>query len=130
MIKNEPIREAIEKANANLLACFRRGDARAIGNLYTNEAQLLPTGSEPIKGPGAIGDFWETVLQMGVKDVKLQTLDVDAQGNTAIELGEYTLFAGSGQVADRGKYVVVWKEVGGEWKLHWDIWNTNQPMTK
>jgi len=130
MIKNEPVREAIEKANANLLACFRRGDARAIGNLYTNNAQLLPAGSEPIKGPSAIGDFWETVLQMGVKEVKLQTVEVDGQGNTAIELGEYTLFTANGQLADRGKYVVIWKQAGGEWKLHWDIWNTSEPAAK
>ncbi|HEV8542790.1 MAG TPA: DUF4440 domain-containing protein [Verrucomicrobiae bacterium] len=130
MLKNELIREAIEKANQNLLACFRRGDARAIGNLYTNEAQLLPTGSEPIKGPSAIADFWETVLQMGVKEVKLQTLEVDGQGNTAIESGHYTLFAGNGQVADRGKYIVIWKQINGDWKLHWDIWNTSQPATK
>jgi ketosteroid isomerase-like protein len=130
MLKNDLIREAIEKANQNLLACFGRGDARAIGNLYSNEAQLLPTGSEPIKGPSAIGDFWEAVLQMGVKEVKLQTLEVDGQGNTAIELGQYTLFAGNGQIADRGKYIVVWKQINGDWKLHWDIWNTSQPATK
>jgi len=33
-------------------------------------------------------------------------------------------------VADRAKYVVVWKKVGGQWLLHRDIWNTSQPAPK
>jgi ketosteroid isomerase-like protein len=35
-----------------------------------------------------------------------------------------------GKVADRGKYVVIWKRVGGEWKLHRDIWTTSLPAAK
>lgn len=27
-----------------------------------------------------------------------------------------------------GKYIVVWKDDGGTWKLHLDIWNTNTPL--
>jgi hypothetical protein len=26
---------------------------------------------------------------------------------------------------DEGKYVVVWKRVGGQWKLHRDIWTSS-----
>lgn len=35
-----------------------------------------------------------------------------------------------GTVADRGKYIVVWKRVGGKWLLHRDIWNTSMPAAK
>jgi ketosteroid isomerase-like protein len=28
---------------------------------------------------------------------------------------------------DRGKYIVVWKDEGGKWKLHRDIWNSSLP---
>jgi uncharacterized protein (TIGR02246 family) len=107
------------------MATFRRGDGGAVARLYTDDAQLLPTGSDPISGPAAIRDFWESVLAMGVKDVQLETKEVDAQGATAIEMGQYTLFVDGGQLADRGKYIVVWKLVNGEWKLHRDIWNTS-----
>ena len=43
------------------------------------------------------------------------------------EGGAYVIKAKDGSVADRGKYVVVWKKVGGNWMLHRDIWNTNMP---
>jgi len=29
-----------------------------------------------------------------------------------------------------GKYVVIWKRDGGQWKIHRDIWNTSMPATK
>ena len=28
---------------------------------------------------------------------------------------------------DQGKYVVIFKQVEGRWKLHRDIWNTSLP---
>ena len=37
--------------------------------------------------------------------------------------------ADGGVVADRGKYIVIWKNEGGSWKLHKDIFNTSQPAT-
>lgn len=32
-----------------------------------------------------------------------------------------------GNVADRGKYLVIWNRDGATWKLHRDIWNTSMP---
>jgi uncharacterized protein (TIGR02246 family) len=123
--KSDLIREAIQARNRQLEATFMRGDARAVSTFYTEDAMLLPTGSEPIQGTVGIADFWDAVLHMGIKEVKIETREVDAQGATAIELGEYSLRADGGQLIDRGKYVVIWKLVQGEWKLHRDIWNTS-----
>jgi hypothetical protein len=33
-------------------------------------------------------------------------------------------------VNDRGKYIVIWRKVGCQWKLHRDIFNTNMPEKK
>ena len=57
----------------------------------------------------------------------LETVELDAQGETAIEVGRYILKTDRGAVADQGKYIIIWKHSGGTWKLHRDIWNTNQP---
>ena len=123
--KTDPIHEAIQNANRKLEATFLSGNARGVGSFYTDDAMLLPTGSEPIQGTAGISDFWEAVLHMGIKEVKIETREVDAQGATAIEIGQYTLRADRGQLMDRGKYVVIWKLVKGEWKLHRDIWNSS-----
>ena len=32
-----------------------------------------------------------------------------------------------GAKLDNGKYIVVWKKERGRWKLHWDMFSTNNP---
>jgi ketosteroid isomerase-like protein len=61
-------------------------------------------------------------------DAKLTTLDVLPLGpDAAREIDTVTLKA-KGQPPQEivGKYAVVWRKIGGEWKLATDIWNTNK----
>lgn len=121
------VRTQIESANSQFVAAFRRGDAAAVANSYTPEAQLLPAASDFVRGTAAIRTFWQGAIDQGVKDVTLETVEVHPFGDTAIEVGRYKLFAAGGAVADIGKYIVIWKNEGGNWKLHRDIWTTSQP---
>jgi uncharacterized protein (TIGR02246 family) len=123
------IRSQIESANSQFAAAFKRGDAKAMAGCYTAEAALLPANSDFVRGTDAIGLFWQGVIDMGLKDASLETQEVEVHGDTAIEVGRYRLFGAGGAVADNGKYVVVWKNVGGQWKLHRDIWTTSQPVS-
>jgi ketosteroid isomerase-like protein len=63
---------------------------------------------------------------MGPKDVKLDTLDLEITGDAASEVGEPALSLeaepGKRQTAVI-KFVVVWKKIDGQWRLHRDIWN-------
>ena len=123
----DDIRSRIETANKAFTEAFRRGDGRSMAGLYTAEAQLLPAGSDFVRGTAAIRAFWQGVIDMGLKDASLETVEVEAHGDTAIEVGRYRLMAAGGAVADAGKYIVIWKNDKGAWKLHRDIWTTSQP---
>jgi uncharacterized protein (TIGR02246 family) len=124
------IREAIVAANGNFMEAFSKGDAAGVAACYTTEGQLLPGNSDFITGTQAIQDFWQGVMNMGIKSAKLETIEVEGMGKTAYEVGEYQLFADGDQMADQGKYIVTWKQVEGKWKLHRDIWNTSMPAPK
>ena len=121
------IRSDILACNKHFMDEFGRGDAAALANLYTVGGQLLPPNSEVLAGREAIRAFWQAALDSGLTGATLDTVEVDSMGETAAEVGRYTLRGKGGQVADAGKYVVVWKREGGGWKLHRDIWNTNRP---
>ena len=123
------IRSQIESANKEWMAAFKACDATALANLYTGQGQLLPANSDFVRGKAAIRSFWQGGIDMGFKDAILETVEVEAYGDTAIEVGRYRIFVGGGTVADHGKYVVVWKNEGGRWKIHRDIWTTSQPPT-
>jgi ketosteroid isomerase-like protein len=66
-------------------------------------------------------------MDMGVKAAKLESVEIEGHGTTAIEVGKYELYAAGKQMVDKGKYIVVWKQEHGEWRLARDIWNTSLP---
>ena len=121
------VRPAIEAANKQFMEIFRRGDAAGVARLYTADGEALPPNSDAIRGTQALEAFWKQIMTLGLEGVTLQTVEVDVQGSTAIETGRYTLTLPGGAVADQGKYLVVWKNEGGSWRLHRDIWATSQP---
>ncbi len=127
MATSSPIWDAIVAANQQFMAAFGRGDAAAVAQLYTENGQVLPPQSEPITGRAGIQTFWQGAIDMGLKAAKLETVEVAHEGNAAHEVGRYTLELAGGQVADSGKYLVVWHCEGEHWKLHRDIWNSSRP---
>lgn len=124
------IRQAIDAANQNFMNAFQRGDAAGVAACYTSDARLLPPNGPPLNGTAAIAAFWQGAMELGIKAAKLETVELETRGDLAVEVGQYTLTiqpAPDTTVTDVGKYVVVWKNDGGRWKLHIDIWNTNAP---
>lgn len=121
------VKAEIGKANARFGEAFRKGSAAEVAASYTEGAMILPPNRGIVEGADAIKGFWQAVIDMGIKDLKLESVEVQAQGDTAVEVGSYALFVEGGVEADHGKYVVIWKNEKGAWKLHRDIWNTSQP---
>ncbi len=104
-------------------AAFAAGDGAAIGALYTGDGAILPPGGAIVSGPEAIGIFWQGVIDSGIARLDLITEEIDAEGDTAIEVARFEMFGGDGAIAAAGKYIVVWKHSESGWQLHRDIWN-------
>jgi uncharacterized protein (TIGR02246 family) len=119
------IHAVIRTAADSFESTFKRGDAAGMADLYSANGMLLPTGSDFVKGKQAIEAFWQGAMDMGIKNAKLDIVEVEQHGDTAIDMGQYTLSNADGQVMDTGKYVVIWKHEDGTWKLHRDIWNSS-----
>jgi hypothetical protein len=60
----------IEKLNASFVAAFQKGDMEAIGRMYAEDAYLLPSGAEMVKGRSAIQAYW-TKAANTIGDIKL-----------------------------------------------------------
>jgi uncharacterized protein (TIGR02246 family) len=123
----QQIREAIESADEVFMETSRKGDAAGLAALYTEEGQLMPPNAGFQTGGQAIQAFWQAVLDAGIKEARLEIREVEAHGDTAIEVGEYTLHGEGGAELDAGKYIVIWKRKDGRWKLHRDIFNSSLP---
>lgn len=126
--REDPLK-AIEQANAQFSAAYAKGDPKAVAKMYTETGRLLPPNAPVLEGWKAIEEFWRGAMESGVKTIDLKTVEVESFGNTIIEQGTATLFGKDDVVLDKGKYVVVWKHVDGEWKLHRDCWNSSEPAS-
>jgi len=124
---NKQVHDDIVAANKKFMTAFENSDDLAMASLYTSDAKLMPTNSDFVSGNQAVQAFWKSVFDMGLKKATLETVEVEAMGDNAWEVGKYSLFIEGDQLVDSGKYLVAWKKVDGEWKLHRDIWNTSMP---
>lgn len=121
------IREAISSANEDFMFTFSQGDAAGMAELYTKDGQVLPPNGDFVMGKEAIQSFWQALMDMGIKEAKLNIVEAEEQGDLAYEVSKYTMQDAEGQVLDQGKYIVIWKQENGQWKLHRDIFNSSLP---
>jgi len=114
----------IEAANAKWVEFFDKGDFDGIASLYTVDATAVPPDSSIVKGRAAIAGMWKRMAEQ-VSDPKLTTIDVERLGSSVVhEIGTFRFKTkGTAPKEITGKYVVVWKKVGGDWKLATDFWN-------
>ena len=78
-------------------------------------------------GKDNIRQFWSKAFET-LADATLEVQDVETQGDLLVEYGTYTMKNISNSQAPQtfaGKYMVAWKNISGNWKLHRDIFNAD-----
>jgi ketosteroid isomerase-like protein len=116
----------IENDNAKFSGEIIKGDSQAVASHYASDGWVMMSNSEPIKG-SAIASAWGEVIRMGVKDLKITTVDLIGDSALLAETGTYEMYGAGNKLLDKGKYVVVWKQENGTWKIYRDIGNSSLP---
>lgn len=109
------------------------GDAAAVASLYSEDAVLLAPGVPTAKGraqiESALAAMFESAPATSVS-IDSDAITVSESGDLAYDVGTYTM-AGTTPAGeawqDEGKYLAVLRNVGGEWKLVADTWNSDAP---
>lgn len=118
--------------NRQFEEAFARGDAAGCAAVYTDDAKILPPDSPVLTGKQAAQEMWQSFINMGVKRVSLQTLELEEMGDMAVDRGAATVdIQGEGgeTMQASGKYIVLWKrQADGAWKWHWDCFNFDAPL--
>jgi ketosteroid isomerase-like protein len=120
-------RDWIESDNKKFEEEVKRGDSNALAAHYASDGWVMFDNSEPMKGKD-IAATWGGAIRSGVKELKVNTVDVIGNADLLAETGMYEMIGEGNKVLDKGKYVVVWKPVNGGWKIYRDIANSNMPM--
>ena len=87
----EDVRAAIDQTNARIVEAFKAGDAAAIAGIYTEDAKMLPPDATEVAGRDAIQQFWQSWLDDGLKNLTLEAIEVEADGDLAYEIGNFSI---------------------------------------
>ena len=117
----------IAAVNENMMSVVATGDAAAVAAFYSGDGCLMAAGMDFLKGRDAIQGFFQGAFDVGVRGLKLETIELEFFGDTATEIGTYELLAEGGVHADYGKFSVIWKNNDGQWQIHRDSLNTSLP---
>ncbi len=98
---------------------YYEGDSLALAAFYTNDATF-----GTLKGKEILS-YWGRSIQQSVKnktrDLSFRTTSLTVDSGFIVELGVFESKDEAGEIKSQGKYLVVWKQEGGRWKIHRDM---------
>lgn len=125
--------QAIRGQVDHWLQLIRAKDAAGIAALYAEDGAVMPPNAPIGKGRAAIRQTWASMMQTPGFDLNIipEQIIVSSSGDMALDRGTYRLSVAPNGAAqtDTGKYVVVWRKIGGEWKAAADIFNSDLPAS-
>ena len=125
--------QAIRGQVDHWLQLVKAKDAAGIAALYVEDGAVMPPNAPISKGRTAIQQTWASLMQTPGFDLTFapEQIIVSSSGDMALDRGTYKLAVapkGTAQT-DTGKYVVVWRKIGSEWKAAADIFNSDLPAS-
>ncbi len=102
------------------------GQAQNLSEFYTTDGKIFPRNQNIISGRTDIAQYWQPKNgnRIIAHEVTPETLDLHEDWAS-----DYGYYQGISQNAEgkefpfRGKYVILWKKVDGQWLIDIDIWN-------
>jgi len=119
-------RTAIAGASAAFSAAYVRNDMAALGELYTEDAVLLPPGRE-IRGREAIRRYFAWSPNHRQIAHSMVPAELIVSGAVATDLGTWHSTSQRGDeppATASGQYLVVWvRGADGVWRIQYDMWH-------
>lgn len=119
------MRTLITEKNAAFTQAHITGDSTVLIDYFTPDARVLGPNAEAVVGQTAIAELNAQYVGYGIKEFTEVTTNFYGDENYLIDEGTYFMRYGE-NVVEEGKYLNVWKQVDGDWRVCANMWNTNE----
>lgn len=118
---------SVRQSNLVFSKAFKAKDSVEAANCFTKDAQIMIADFPPIESRDKIQTFISLMMAKGVADFKLKPSQIWGDSTILVEEGSYQFFDVSGDQIDKGKFIVLWKQESGNWKMYRNMWNSSLP---
>lgn len=115
------LRSAIDAGEESMHAALQRGDAIALADFYSDDAEMIGTAGQIITGRAAIVRHMREILSLGIRDLSLEDQEVFEGDNYGVETGRATFTNDAGARVAVVRYMTLWKKTGRGWRIHRDL---------
>jgi uncharacterized protein (TIGR02246 family) len=114
----------LDKLAVAFAAAYNAHDAAKVASFYADDGVLMVPAQPMIRGRSNIEKHYESTFGQQAGRLRLTPLESAITGAHAFEMG--AAVATLGPLSDNGKYVIIYKRVRNEWKIAFDIFNSDQ----
>ena len=119
--------EVIRKHAVELAAAFNAKEVDKIIGFYADNSIFMPPNAPLLRGRDPLKSFFANMIENGATDLRLEPDEVSGHGPIAYESGTYSVTYANGATRDRGKYLLVLRNMAGTWRTEKTIWSSDLP---
>jgi len=112
----------LDAANKAFEKALMAGDVDYLVNDYTDDGCIIAPMAGETCGKELIRAFWESLIASNPKKVEIITEKAGSEGDLAFATGQL-LITDAESAVSKARFALVFKKVGGLWKLRVDSWN-------
>lgn len=125
--------DQIKQRTQEMVAALNAKDAGKAAEFYAASATFMPPNEATIHGRDSVKGYYQTLVDSGAADLVMEQKAFGGEGNVAFVNGTYTVTLKGKSGApfrDRGKYLFVFGNTGGQWRCEYSIWNSDLPQAE
>lgn len=115
----EKEKEALLKANKNLVEWFNSGNIDALMTLYSDDSHIVPANFGEMDGKDNIAGFYKILHQSGFRMKPSESQFLSVSESMAIDRGIWFGTAENKEIS--GRYLTQWRQKDGKWFIENDM---------
>lgn len=123
------VKKIIEEKSRRFTNAHITRDTAFLNNIFTKDAKVFAPNADLVTGSVAISALNAEWVNFGIKEFREESTAIYGNEDFIIDEGSYYLRYGENNMTDKGKYINIWKNENGDWKIHSNIWNSNLPAS-
>ena len=116
---------SITQSNQRYMKAFKASDSAEVSKCFSKEGKLMIADTPAIEGRDEIMQYFASLMNKGINTFDLKSKKIWGDSSLLAEEGTYEMTDITRVKVDKGKYIVLWKPEGGNWKMYRDTYTSD-----